>query len=543
MAKSMEIQCAGHRWLAGRAVFWGDLLDAANFDNGVSDSSFHVVGVQRQTGAYARVWNRCRTLMKWSLTGIPRNSRILNAKIRLTVQAQVASGAPDPYQISVYPADVVPWSMSADWEEYDGTNAWNTVGLKPNFDYLGSAVKTMAVPHLPGVGTQLFWDITDFVQESIDRDDMMVLVLLKALDSYELTNMYGDWAGTDEIDPPKGIQVYGINHGTVPYRPFLLVEYTEPLAFFVSNEDGSINESREVFLGVGQYRIGTVVKNPVETSYQETPAKLWVKNMLPSMTMKAVELYSPPNWATYPEPDAGNTGNGTCSDVSTSPTLTIDEQWKIEFTGATAFTVYRDSGTGDVPGGTQSWTEDGAGTVGTQYSSAIRGISFTITAGGTAFVSGDKFTFRSYKDYSITGAPTDSDHLLQICKDDEGSPDGNWLHARTAMTTLTQQVVGSNVLNVALAKYFNPSNKVKIFKRATRVWTIEYTIQSVNKTANTITLQESVSAEVGDWVFASRLNAGDISPSGTVPFWARGVSFTDTEKEEKYQYLRAQETI
>jgi hypothetical protein len=258
--------------------------------------------------------------------------------------------------------------------------------------------------------------------------------------------------------------------------------------------------------------------------------------------MKQVEIYSPPNWATYPEKDPANTGNGTVSDVSTSPTLTIDEQWKIQFTSASGFTVYRDSGTGDDPAQEQTWTSDGTGTVGTQYSSATRGISFTITAGGVAFVSGDKFYFRSYKDFSIAGAPSDSDHLLELCKDNTGTPDGNWYFARTAMTTLTQQVINSQVLPVANAKYFNPGNKVRIFKKATG-WTTYYDIQSVNKTTNQITLVQSISAESGDWVHAQRVNLGDLLANQATPIWLRGVSFTDTAKEEKYQYLRAQEAI
>ena len=92
-------------------------------------------------------------------------------------------------------------------------------------------------------------------------------------------------------------------------------------------------------------------------------------------------------------------------------------------------------------------------------------------------MTGDKFTFRTYKDYSIVGAPTDSDYLLEICKDQDGSPDSNWYFARPAMTTLSSGVSGSNLLNVANAKYFNPSNKVKVFRKSTREWSQEYTVQ------------------------------------------------------------------
>ncbi len=145
--------------------------------------------------------------------------------------------------------------------------------------------------------------------------------------------------------------------------------------------------------------------------------------------------------------------------------------------------------------------------------------------------------------FVVLGASTDADYLLQICKDNAGSPDGNWYHARPAMTTLTSGVSGGNLLSVALAKYFNPSNKVKIFRRSSKAWTAEYTIQSVNKSNNTITLVESVTADNGDWLHISRVNVGDIAPGGACPLWARGVSFIETVKQEKYQYLRAKENI
>jgi hypothetical protein len=39
------------------------------------------------------------------------------------------------------------------------------------------------------------------------------------------------------------------------------------------------------------------------------------------------------------------------------------------------------------------------------------------------------------------------------------------------------------------------------------------------------------------------MDFGDLNAGASVAFWARGMSFTDTEKEEKYQYLKARENI
>lgn len=504
----------------------------------------------RTAASVSNWYHHSRSLFRIDLSAIPRNSKIVSAKFRLYITNgyDPVPSIPSPLPIACYKAEARPWDPTAATAKiYDTGLNWDEYLMNPNVDYYAvspiSDIQNFTLPfsNWSPLNDYKYWDMTAFIQECIDRDDMMANFALKIEEAYEYANMYGVWQWYE--NGGGQIECRGTTYSDVSQRPALLVEYTEPMAFFASQEDGSIDESRQIFLGAGQYRIGTVVHDPNDESYQETPAKLWLKNMLANITMKGVEILSPPNWATFPEPDAGNTGTGTCSDVSTSPTDTIDEQWEIRLTSSSAFDVYRDSGTGDDPSQSQSWTQDGSGTVGTQYSSGTRGISFTVTAGGTAFVDGDKFTFRSYKDYSIVGAPADSDQLLQICGDNAGSPDGNWIHARTAMTTLTSQVVSSNVLDVSEAKYFNPSNKVKIFWKASRSWSPEYTIQSVNRDTNEIALQENVSAEIGDWLHAVPLMPGDMIALDTEPFWARGMSFATTTKEEKQQHLRARETI
>ena len=532
MSQQIDVLITLNHTVVGRAIFWGDTVDS---NTTPADDSKVWALHNSGSDAYA---TRSRCLMKFPLSAIPRNSYIQSASLRLCAIHYQGTN-PAQFDMAIYPCEVTPWDATATMQYYAGSNAWQRYGLEPNKDYLGAylAKKTVSPAICPDNSWHEF-DVTAFIRTVIDRDDGNALMIIKPEDAWEHANTLvhvGDGQAT--------LPFSGTGESNLNKRAMLRIVYTEPLAFFASQADGTIDLGREIFLGVGQMRIGSVVHSATEIAYQESPAKLWLKNQLSSMSMKSVEVESPANWATYPEPNAANTGNGSSSDVSTSPMLTIDEQWEIRLTSATAFGVYRDTGTGDDPAQEQVWTQDGTGTVGTLYSSATRGIAFTVTAGGAAFVSGDKFTFRTYQDKSIVGASADADYLLQICKDSAGSPDGNWYHARPAMTTLTQQVVSSNLLNVALAKYFNPSNKIKIFKHATRTWTSQYTIQSVNKTTNTITLVESISAEIGDWVHAIRLNAGDILAAGTFALWTRGLSFTDTVKEEKYQYLRAKEAI
>lgn len=74
-----------------------------------------------------------------------------------------------------------------------------------------------------------------------------------------------------------------------------------------------------------------------------------------------------------------NTGNGTCSAVTTNgyaPTVGV---YTVEFDDATHFVVAAPNG-----------QEIGHGAAGTPFSAG--GLNFTITAGGTAFVPGDSFT-------------------------------------------------------------------------------------------------------------------------------------------------------
>ena len=557
MAKQVTIQAPNWRIIRGMIARLGDDEDAEGHQAAASytcdDNTDTILLVPAHCyqvmEADHKAW-KGRALFDISLSAIPRNSYIQSAILitrRKAWHTQLkADGVTEITALTMafYKAEAKPWTMAATFPKYDGTNAWAGCGMYPNQDYYAaSAIRTDEITKASFTADSFQeFDLTAYARECMNRDDQKMLMVWKPEEAFEASTLYGRWF----LDGSNSdvLEYYGpLAYQDVNWRPHLLVTYTEPLAFFASQSDGTIDEARELFLGAGQMRIGSVVHSDTEITYQESPAKIWVKNQLADTIMRSVEVLSPPNWATQPDPDDANVGNGTCSDVSTSQTLTIDEQWKVQFTSSTAFTVYRDTGTGDVPGGTQTWTQDGTGTVGTLYSSGTRGISFTITQGNPQFSSGDKFYWRTYQDYSISGAATDADTLLQLSKDSSGTPDGNWYHARTAMTTLTQAVVSDATLPVALAKYFNPANKVKIYHRGTRTWSSEYTVQSVNRETNEIELNAAISADQGDWVHAVVPNFGDINASGTKAFWVRGMSFTDTEKEEKYQYLKARENI
>lgn len=94
---------------------------------------------------------------------------------------------------------------------------------------------------------------------------------------------------------------------------------------------------------------------------------------------KLIAFITNPNDVTNAVPGVGNTGNGDMTNeaaVDAAPT----EVWTLTATSSSNFTV-----SGTVSGGKPD------ATVGVAYNNSV--VSFTITAGGTPFVSGDYFTF------------------------------------------------------------------------------------------------------------------------------------------------------
>ncbi len=116
---------------------------------------------------------------------------------------------------------------------------------------------------------------------------------------------------------------------------------------------------------------------------------------------------------------SGDTGNGTCSPISVSPSASVGV-YTFTFTSATTA-----SGTG--PGGAAL---PGL-TVGTPYSAA--GIEFTITAGSTAFVSGDTFTI------NVSGSATSSSLTQGVVMSSTFNTGGNrWTWSPSEVAASTQ---------------------------------------------------------------------------------------------------------
>lgn len=89
--------------------------------------------------------------------------------------------------------------------------------------------------------------------------------------------------------------------------------------------------------------------------------------------------------------DGGNVGDGDFSGLAKLPFVTINENWTVTCTLGGADGVATFSVVGSISGSA------GTATSGTEFTSASKGIRFTINAGSTNWVIGDTFTFSTHK--------------------------------------------------------------------------------------------------------------------------------------------------
>ena len=105
--------------------------------------------------------NTDNTLLKFPLTALPGDSRVLNAQLGMYLTSASTSNA---VSVSAYAvAKERPWTSSATWDTYDGTHAWTAPG--------GDFSSTNAVAN-PSVTTPVgwkYWYPTQIVQEWVDE--------------------------------------------------------------------------------------------------------------------------------------------------------------------------------------------------------------------------------------------------------------------------------------------------------------------------------------------------------------------------------------
>ena len=138
---------------------------------------------------------------------------------------------------------------------------------------------------------------------------------------------------------------------------------------------------RDNFLGL---KYGLVDQAPVSDLYRKEADRLYKQLSFGAS-------------ADTPAAGAQNVGNGTISAITVDDNYTSTEDWRIIFTGANTYDVLgSNSGylySGDITenSGKYPVQEDGE-----RMRDADRSISFTITAGATAFEDYDEFSFKTY---------------------------------------------------------------------------------------------------------------------------------------------------
>ncbi len=121
----------------------------------------------------------------------------------------------------------------------------------------------------------------------------------------------------------------------------------------------------------------TVYCNGAQNANQTSPVCVWVAPTSGPHIQGGFEIA--PSASAVATATAGNTGNGAVSAVVVDATAAQNGSYSVQFTGATAFNVYDANGRALLAGKTGVAYVDG-------------GLSFTITAGGTAFVAGDSIS-------------------------------------------------------------------------------------------------------------------------------------------------------
>lgn len=242
-----------------------------------------------------------------------------------------------------------------------------------------------------------------------------------------------------------------------------------------------------------------------------------------------------------PRPTRYQVGTGAVADVNTASDPLVGN-WRIELESSTTFAVKSPNG-----------LQDGRGVVGTPYTSAAPGPSFSVVAGTTAFVKGDGFTIAVARPIATPGVGQAGTGYIHYGIGVAASPLlGNWLVEMASATAFSVKrpdttTDGSGVVGVPYAAVSGPTFTV-VAGTTPFVSGDEFTIAI---TAPTISIAPSEvgtgyvtdvsvapSPLAGDWLvqltsaatFSVRRPGGTLDGSGTVgmPYVssAAGPSFT-----------------
>lgn len=235
------------------------------------------------------------------------------------------------------------------------------------------------------------------------RDMMEQKIGSKPIDKVEIELSAGVWTDvTDEylggatFDQEKERAPDKISAGDTTYSfdnsDNIFTPTDSGSIFFNTIFEGKKIRFSEGFFGVGVLLQSVMTIYNVKWDHDEQICYIFAREITSRLIDENFNAYPS---GLVPIPGAGNTGNGTITEIGTLPLAVGTENWTLTCTtgggdGAAIFEVLG-SVSGDI----------GDATSGTEFVDATAGIRFTISAGGTVWVAGgspDTFTF-STKQY------------------------------------------------------------------------------------------------------------------------------------------------
>jgi len=109
-----------------------------------------------------------------------------------------------------------------------------------------------------------------------------------------------------------------------------------------------------------------------------------------------------------PKKHSGNSGSGMLLDITISGSYVGNENWKITFTSATGFTLYR---------GQDELSIDGTGDINLQFISSSKIVTINTTDWTSTIATGDSFTFRTESNISnkdAEGFISDAEDIVNV---------------------------------------------------------------------------------------------------------------------------------
>ncbi len=303
----------------------------------------------------------------------------------------------------------------------------NIYGPVPGVDYLSAPFASITVPAgVSNWGDSIAVDLTSELAYCLqaNRDILAVAV-------YEPFGVPGN--GENAV-----FVWYALYHAN--YYPYITCQYMNPVEFFKTKADGSIDLMGLLDNSTG-LDLNSLYLGAVEVSQMSTPVSCRVKN-IGSRVLQHLEIWDDrPEWST-PAANTGNAGNAALEYVSLAD-ASLSQKYTIKFTTTTAYQVigqaYKDNTANLNPTyGTTGWS----GTVGADFIAPSGGLTIPTAAWSGTAVANDTIIIYVTGNSTDTTWAADSNDQVQIAKDNgSNAPDDTtWRPVCGQRTILTGTV-------------------------------------------------------------------------------------------------------